>query len=321
MAALVGLVAVWVAALLVTNPGARSSPGWERLDDMPAPRGEVASAITGTDLVVMGGLQGLGRTASTVSRYDLEGRRWSSGPDLPEARHHAAAAALGGDVYLSGGATGSATNWTAHRNLWVLENDSREWDGMPDMPEGRYGHQLLAIDRRLYVVGGEGGTGNVLIHDPSSGWTTGAALPQPRDHLAAVVVDREIWAMGGRADEVLARVDIYDPENDAWRRGPDLPVPMSAMTAGVLDGTIHVVGGERPGPFRGEVIDRHYRLTPRTSRWEEQPRPILAVHGAGGGAAGDQLIVVGGARREGALSVLAWTGVTQVYDPRRSPTR
>jgi hypothetical protein len=34
---------------------------------------------------------------------------------------------------------------------------------------------------------------------------------------------------------------------------------------------------------------------------------------------GGLLVIAGGSRRQGALSVLAWTGVTQRFDPRQAP--
>jgi len=314
--ALVVVLAVLVGALLVTNPDPRDSPGWERLEGMPSPRGEVAAAATGDALVVMGGLRGLGRASRAVTVYDAARDEWRRGPDLPERRHHAGGAAIGDDIYVAGGATGR-TSWTAHRDLWRLRLGENRWEALPDMPEGRYGHQLVALDGLLLVVGGEGGSANgLMIYDPERrAWAT-QGMPGPRDHLGAVVLDGEIWAIGGRHDDdVRTRVDIYDPTHDEWRRGPALPVPMSAMAAGVIDGAIHVVGGERPRLFGGKVIDRHFVLARKSTRWREAAKPILAVHGAGAGVIDGQLVIAGGARRQGALSVLAWTGVTQAYEP------
>ena len=65
----------------------------------------------------------------------------------------------------------------------------------------------------------------MLIYDPASDtWSTGAEMPMPRHHLAAVVVDGRIWAIGGRVGtRIQDRVDIYDPATDTWSSGPPLP--------------------------------------------------------------------------------------------------
>jgi hypothetical protein len=66
------------------------------------------------------------------------------------------------------------------------------------MPEGRWGHRTVSLGGRLFVVGGEGPSSRVLIFSEEEGWSAGAELPVPRDHLAVVVHGGEIWAIGGR---------------------------------------------------------------------------------------------------------------------------
>lgn len=141
-------------------------------------------------------------------------------------------------------------------------------------------------------------------------------MPVPRDHLAAVVHDGEIWAIGGRdGDGPVTDVHVYDPGSDEWRDGPELPVPVSAAVEGVIAGDIHLVGGEDPSVLGGGVIDRHLVLRRGARSWEELDSPPLAVHGAAGGTVDGQLLVAGGAARQGALSPLAWTDYAARFDP------
>jgi N-acetylneuraminic acid mutarotase len=170
------------------------------------------------------------------------------------------------------------------------------------------------------VIGGRGESSRVLIYDRTTGWTRGAAMPQKRDHLGAVVVGTKIYALGGRDSRILDRVDVYDIAADSWTEGPALPRATSGMAAELLsDGRIHVVGGEDPGTIGGTVIDRHYVFDPATGTWSRGPTALLAVHGAGVDEVAGLLVVAGGARRQGALSVLAWTGVTQRFNPAEAP--
>lgn len=314
--AVVLIVAIVVVVLRLTNPDPRSSDGWTERATMPDERGEVASAVVGDRLVVMGGLRGAGTTSDAVSVYDTGGR-WRRGDRLPAGRHHAAAAADDAYVYLSGGAA-SATDWTAADDLWRAEPGG-SWEDLATMPEGRQSHDMVHVDGKLYVVGGVGPggrDGDTLVYDiAGDSWERLGPLPSGRDHLRAVAVGRHVWAIGGRAGGITDRVDILDTRSGRWRRGPDLPVAMSAMGVGAIDGAIHVVGGEDPHPVTGGVIDEHFVLPQGADAWEDAPLPALPVHGPASGVLDGRLVITGGASRQGAFSTLSWTGVTQVFDP------
>lgn len=325
--ALAVLFAGWATAIAVTTPDPQPRAGWTRLKDLPRPRGEMTAAVvarldgsaagTGAPerIAVVGGLEGLlAATSRAVDFYDPSADRWTRGPDLPEARHHPAAAGFGGALYVGGGSE-KATDWSPQREVWLLLPTSEAWERVTGMPEGRMAHQMVAVGTKLYVIGGRGETSDVLIFDARAGaWSRGAAMPVKRDHLAAVVVGTRIYAIGGRADALVDRVDVYDTLTDRWTEGPRLPVPMSAMAAGVTtepDAGIHVVGGEDPATIGGGVIPRHSFLAPGASRWIDAPMPVIATHGSAAVVIQGHLHIAGGARRQGALSVLSWTGVLQ----------
>ena len=329
IAALLG-IAVGVAGFLVIRilsvPGPRPADGWTLLAAMPNQRGETAGAVADGRLYVIGGMTGLDFAASAeVSVYDHSTAAWKAGPALPEARHHAAAAGLDGSVFLSGGADPAGSRSAA---LWVLAPGEPAWRELAPMPEGRFGHRMATLEGRLYVVGGLAGAranpaglpagladGSVLIYDPAADtWSTGAPMPLSRDHLGVVVVDGEIWAIGGRAGGVNhARVDIYDPIADSWRDGPALPEPTSGAAEAVVNGVIYVSGGEDPG--RGLIIDRHWQLDTDspllTESWGQLPVPPFAVHGAPGENLDGRFVIVSGSTRPGGQSNTAWTGALQ----------
>lgn len=325
----------YIGNLLTGNSYPRlDAEGWVRLQDLPRPRGETGSTFAlptpgqpdicpdGTcapQFFVVGGLAGpLGRTVRDVDILDAGNGKWREGPPLPEARHHPSASSIDGAVYVSGGAK-KATNWAPERTLWVLRPGADEWARLPDMPEGRMGHATVVSRGKLYVIGGRGTSSKVLIYDLNTGWSEGAEMPGKRDHLAAVLILGKILAIGGRDDAISRRVDVYDIETDTWTEGPDLPAATSGMAAELLnDGRVHVVGGEDPGTIGGGVIDRHFVLDLVANTWSEGSKPRLAVHGAASDEVAGLLLIVGGARRQGAFSVLAWTGVTQRFNPQEA---
>jgi hypothetical protein len=177
---------------------------------------------------------------------------------------------------------------------------------------------MVAVDERLYVVAGIGQTGRVLIYDlVRETWMAGADMPAPRDHVAAVVVDGEIWAIGGRiSGRAQSRVDVYSPATDAWRAGPPLPVPTSGAAEGVLDGFILLSGGEDPGGFE-RVLDQHWQLDTGAANgaWVGLNEPPLQVHGAQGAVIDGRFVIAGGSSRPGSLSRFAWSELVQAYSP------
>lgn len=301
-----------VCVLALTNPSPRTVDRWGTVAPLPHARGEVASAARelpsgGGELFVAGGLAPIAASSDRVSVYRTETERWEELPRLPAGRHHAGAAIIGADLFVTGGAE-SATGRSPTDSQWVLRGGASSWQELEPMPEGRWGHRMVAIGKRLFVVGGGGPTSRMLIHSEGDGWSAGAEMPVPRDHLAVVVRGGEIWAIGGRdGDGLLADVHIYSPERDSWREGPALPEPISAAAEGVLGGDIHLVGGEDPALLGGGVIDRHLRLRRGAEEWEALPGPPLPVHGAAGGVIGGELLVAGGAARQGPLSAISWT--------------
>jgi N-acetylneuraminic acid mutarotase len=310
-------VAALVAVLLIlvlTNPSPREAPGWTLAAPLPASRGETTTAVLEGRLYVIGGMAGIvPQTSGEVAVYDLQADHWTFGPPLPDPRHHAAAVALGSGIYLSGGASG-ITDWTPERNLWRLTDEG--WTDLAPMPEGRWGHRMVAVEDRLFVIGGGGAS--VLIYDPAAdAWSRGAPIPATRDHLAVAAAHGEIWAVGGRAGgELHERVDIYDPASDAWRPGPPLPAPTSGAAEAAHDGLILVSGGEDASPVGDGVFDRHWWIDTRQAEtgWHRLPHPPLAVHGAEGAVVDGHFYVVGGASRAMAQSVAAWVSEAQVFD-------
>ena len=310
--------------LLFFPPQPVDRPGWALGPPMPEAFGELATVALerdggGEDLVVLSGIRGFGQVVDRVLLLDAADGRWQAGPRLPGARHHAAAAAYEGAVVLSGGSAAlDARPWTPRREVWRWRPGADQWQAMPPLPEPRLGHRMVALDDRLYVIGGKGPSARTWVYRPDhEGWAEAAPLPGLRDHLSLVLVDGRIWAIGGRSPESVARVDIYDPGVDEWQSGPALPEPTSGAAGAVVDGHIHIIGGEEPDLLGGGIQRRHWVLDPAADKpgWEEGPAPPLYVHGADGAVWDGRMVIAGGAGRHGLLSIFAWASSVQLLEP------
>jgi N-acetylneuraminic acid mutarotase len=197
------------------------------------------------EIVVSGGFveTGLGDDTVTdaVGVYDPAGDAWSELPPMPEPRHHGMAAVFDGRLFVIGGYSHTGFNPTSTH--WELVDG--EWVDRARLPVAVGAGAAVVHDGSIYLVGGTP-NGRFFRYDP--GTDTWEHLNDPelqREHLAAVVVDDEIWALAGRWDgEIYDSTEIYDPSTGEWRPGPSFNEARSGFGAAVIDGAIYAVGGE-----------------------------------------------------------------------------
>jgi N-acetylneuraminic acid mutarotase len=166
------------------------------------------------------------------------------------------------------------------------------------MPAPRRAHAAVALDGKVYVVGGvvESQTlrAPTWAYDPATGeWRTDLPdLPTYREHLAAVAVDGAILAIGGRSTQSVDAVERYDPARNTWTAMAKLPVARGGLAAGVLGDEVHVLGGEGVDPPK--IFLDHDILDVATGMWSKGLPMERGRHGLGIGAIGGRIYVVGG---------------------------
>ena len=247
-------------------------------------RSYVAGAELGGRIYVAGGMVGeTGRPLATFARYEPGSDSWTVLERLPEPTRAAAAATLGGTIYVVGGTTERGN--TGRLYAW----DGRSWSERMSMRARRFNHSAVAVDGRLFVLGGLDDAGresrSVFVYDPRRDqWSPARALPRPLHAFGAVVFRGEIWVLGGRSgEEVVTGVLIYDPRRDEWRAGPRMPKPMELLGAAVVDDEIHA------------VWESTYQIYDAgTGKWRDGPRPLVARHALELFHVDDALYAIGG---------------------------
>jgi N-acetylneuraminic acid mutarotase len=274
--------------------------GWESGPPVPLARGEVAAAVVGREIAIVGGFLADGATSPQVDAFEPASGRWRRLPDLPAGRNHALAAAWRGRLYVAGGygADGRA------RTAWFLERG--KWRALPRLPYGLAAGGAAVVGDKLYLVGGVAGppdrsvlVARALVLDlrRPTAWRF-APGPGGREHLAVAARAGRIYALGGRTagfDTNLHLVEAWRPGERAWRRLAPLPESRGGTGAAAVGGSIVSVGGEATDGTIASV----YAYDVARATWRRLPDLPTPRHGLGVAALGGRVYVIAGGRTPG----------------------
>lgn len=192
------------------------------------------------------------------------------------------------------------------------------WTALPDLPEAMQETVVVALDGRIYVIGGFDDArqvrADVWVYDVAGRtWDLAAPLPMPMHHANAAVVDGTLYVLGGLVglgfDEV-GDTWAYDPGADRWTaRAPMSPESARGSAAvGVIDGKIYLAGGYR----NDGAVTNVSVYDPVDDAWDHDLAPLPAPRDhLVGAAVGGVLYAIGGRDR----FIAAITDRVDAYDP------
>jgi N-acetylneuraminic acid mutarotase len=136
--------------------------------------------------------------------------------------------------------------------LVVAEGDS--WSVLASMPTARSGLGVIAIDGKIYAIGGYNGSYVAVneMYDPEADtWITMNPMPTPRSNFGVCVYHDMIYVFGGifrtnYGDQsgYTNVTEIYDPATDTWSTGASEPTSGRAhLCANVVGDSIYLVSG------------------------------------------------------------------------------
>lgn len=102
-----------------------------------------------------------------------------------------------------------------------LDLETGKWFEVSPMLEKRHLHRLVALNGRLFAIGGQhdesGQLKSVECYDPlKKKWQLDTSMNIVRSGHAAVVHDNKIYVFGGWQVEVEENAEFYDPLLDQW---------------------------------------------------------------------------------------------------------
>jgi N-acetylneuraminic acid mutarotase len=198
-----------------------------------------------------------------VWKYDIAADTWTAGPPLPERRAGGGLAVVQRRVHYFGGY--KADRDTTAGDHWSLSLDGgKDWQREADLPDPRGHLSCVALDGKIYALGGDHGHDRQQIDvkschrfDPATKkWSEIAGLPDGRSHFesSTIVYQGRIVVVGGRCNSsqpprgVVGDLIEYDPQANAWHVVGTMPEKLLAPVAAIVSGRIVVTCGGLNNP-------------------------------------------------------------------------
>ena len=209
----------------------------------PISREVVLPDRAANNLLIAGGLDSTGSSASGIYTLDTLNGRLSLVGSLPVATHDAAGALTGdGSLVLGGGNTVPIS--TTQR---IGPGGSPLTSG--SLPQARADSAAVTIGGTAFVVGGYDGPTldpEVLATTDGLHFDNVAALAVPVRYPAVAALNGKIYVFGGQRSNgrPVGVVQVVDPVSRRVAIIGQLPSPLTGAVAMDLGGTLYVVGGE-----------------------------------------------------------------------------
>jgi N-acetylneuraminic acid mutarotase len=319
---------IWLVVLLAgmaqIAPASAQEGKWRMATPMPSPESEFTSAVIGNKWYVFGGIDVPNvQPRGNVMVYDTSTDTWTYKQNMPIPAHHAAAVALNGKIYVFGGFVGRPGTkvWQPIPSAMLYDPETDSWTELAPMPTSRGSAQAVAVDGKIYVIGGAhanipqkpmtepvwAGVPDIVgrtveEYDPATNtWRSRAPMQTGRNHFLAAAVDGKIYAVNGRVgapfvtmSDVTDLVEAYDPATDSWTYKGRAPTRRGGVVGDAYNGKIYVTGGEYQEPAGKRTFWAFEAFDPTTNSWQTLPHMQIARHGFVANFIGNDFHVAGG---------------------------
>ncbi|XP_062993532.1 kelch-like protein 33 [Elgaria multicarinata webbii] len=217
---------------------------WERLADMTSRRSYFPAVFLDGVFYALGGSSNDAYCLDSVECYEPRTNAWRPCTSLPAPLCGHAACVLDGSIYVSGGSDGSCRCQTT---LMQYHPGARPTP-LASMCEERAGHAMEPLGGRLYVAGGlrwrdgHGGYADQLaceVYSPGQDvWVALSPLPQPHVIAGSVVLQGELYILGGYSHNTYRDTHLihcYNPTHDRWVNVGTLPQAYADLKACILE--------------------------------------------------------------------------------------
>lgn len=289
------------------------------------PRQEHSVVSTNDAIWVLGGTIPGGETVSSIEFFNLADQTWhSTATPFLQPLNHLNAAVVADKIYILSGLAPRDSSWDAQDLNMVYsptEEDS-SWTPLAASPPGTargacavgvYGTKIYLAGGMTYLNSAQDVVDTVTVYDTASdSWEMLPALPQPRQHVAGVVIGSKFYVLGGRTDgqlKIQNTVFVLDVENvgDGWKEMASMPTARGGLACAGVKELIYCLGGEGNQQNESGVFGQVEVFDTATNAWTSLAEMPVPRHGWGVTAVGDTIYVPGG-------GVKAGTAPTDYFD-------
>ena len=232
---------------------------WAPKRSMPTTRARMAAVTFDGMIYVFGGVSNRGgKILDAVEVFNPEaGERgaWKKLAKLPAPLAATSAAVVGDKIYVIGGWDRGAQQ-EVYASVFEYDPKENTFDQKKDMPTPRGGLGAAVFQGKIYAIGGwniEEVLDVVEAYDPvTDTWEAKKPMPVKKALFGITSLSGRIFTIGGLStfndnvdDEVLKRVDVYNPGLDEWVVDEAVPLPRgrAGVPATVAANKIYVPGG------------------------------------------------------------------------------
>jgi N-acetylneuraminic acid mutarotase len=265
---------------IADTPAPLGTLAWTTTTSMPVGTSEAFGGIVNDKFYIFGGYVDNTFKPTTAARvFNPSNGSWSSIASYPIGVSHAATANDDRYFYFAGGYPATATAQSfATANAYRYDTVTNSYTTLPSLPQARGAGAGALIGRTFLFMGGADASRKdrtevwaLNLDNLAAGWVAKQALPEARNHPAAVELGGSVYFIGGQQFQDTASVYKtsvwrYDMSSNAWTTLASLPSARSHITDStfVRDGRIITIGGEGVAQAKLRVVNAY---NPATNSW------------------------------------------------------
>lgn len=190
---------------------------------------------------------------------------------IPSPSLSPSACLLDGKIYVTGGSPDGEAHGGDYGTtyLFIYNIANNKWSTGKSMPTKRWMHGSVAVNGKIYVLGGGWNIplNSVEVYDPETNtWESKSPMPTARGSVSVCAIGEKIYAIGGFDTERFYDItEVYDVNSDTWESKSSMGTTRSGFQLEVINGKIYAIGGT-DSPFSSHSSVELY--DPDKDRWE-----------------------------------------------------
>ena len=187
--------------------------GWEFVAPVNTPRGGAQTVPVHGKIYSISGIAEGNIPVNTVEAYNSQEDRWDyiEGLNLPRA-FFGAGVDLKGRIYVFGGDCssdgGKSFYHTDTTEMFDTSKPEKGWRFAAPLSEAKSVGASATVNNLIFCVGGwkdYGHISRVEVYDAKKGsWSYHSDMPTPRNHLTALIIENQLYALGGDGTSFLS---------------------------------------------------------------------------------------------------------------------